>query len=34
MAVEKALAARIHRVKVVHAVRDPGAIQVPGNVKP
>jgi hypothetical protein len=34
MAVEKSFAARIRRVKVVRAVRDPGAIRVPGNLKP
>jgi hypothetical protein len=34
MAVQKSLAARIRRVKVVHAVRAPGAIHVPGNGKP
>jgi hypothetical protein len=34
MAVEKSFAARIRRVKVIHAVRDPGAIRVPGNVTP
>jgi hypothetical protein len=33
MAVKKSVAARIRRVKVVSAVRDPGAIKIPGNVK-
>jgi hypothetical protein len=33
MAVKKSVAARIRRVKVVHAVRDPGAIRVTGNLK-